>query len=389
MSERQGRQIYLLSAGHLLADINQGALPAILPFLISDYGYSYTSAASLVFALNFISSIVQPVFGALSDKIAKPWIMAGGVLLAATGLSVSGWISSYPLLFGCFVISGIGIAAFHPEAARYANMVSGQRKGTGLSIFSFGGNLGLAVGPILTMSLIMAFGLKGTSVLLPPSALMAVTLYVVISRFLRKESVSRPAKKTQAPTPGKDRWGAFALLCSILFCRSFIFHGMNVFLPLYLIKVFKQPETVSGSVLSMFLIVGAVSSLIGGRMADRFGFQRVIRFGCCAVLPLAWCFSLTDNAALAIFLLIPLAFAMFIPFSSLVVTGQRYLPNRIGFASGITLGVSISVGGIAAPILGRIADIYGLHQVMLTVAAVGVLPAALSFVLPKSRAAGA
>ena len=111
MKERNSRYIYLLSAGHLFTDMNQGALPAIFPFFIAEYGFSHTRAASLVFALNLVSSIVQPVFGILSDKISKPWIMAGGALLAGSGLAAAGFISSYPLLFASVMISGIAAPA--------------------------------------------------------------------------------------------------------------------------------------------------------------------------------------------------------------------------------------------------------------------------------------
>ncbi|MDR2744848.1 MAG: MFS transporter [Desulfovibrio sp.] len=388
MKERNSRYIYLLSAGHLLTDMNQGALPAILPFFIAEYGFNYTTAASLVFALNLVSSVVQPVFGAFSDKISKPWIMAVGVLLAGTGLAVAGCVTSYPLLFVSVMISGIGIAAYHPEAARYANMVSGRKKGTGVSIFSFGGNLGFALGPIITMWLILSFGLKGTSVLFPPAVIMAFALYAAMNRYQRNETITLAARNTQNDTQEKDRWGAFALLCVLLFSRSFIFYGMNTFLPLYWINVFKQPEHVAGSALSLFLGVGAISTLIGGRMADRFGFQKTIRVGFFLLLPLLCLFIFADNVVWATLLLIPIGLALYVPFSPMVVMGQKYLPNRIGLASGVTLGLAVSVGGIAAPVLGKVADAHGLHPVMYTVAATALLPAILSFALPKLKTTG-
>jgi FSR family fosmidomycin resistance protein-like MFS transporter len=386
MKKCSSRYIYLLSAGHLLTDMNQGALPAILPFFITVYGFNYTKAASLVFALNLISSVVQPVFGALSDKIRKPWIMAAGVLMAGTGLAAFGCLTSYPFLFVSAMISGIGIAAYHPEAARYANIVSGQKKGTGVSTFSFGGNLGFALGPIVAMSLILNFGLKGLSVIFLPAMIMAFVLYAEMGRYQRKEKTAFDAQKTQNSSKEKDRWGAFCFLCVLLFSRSFIFYGLNTFLPLYWINVFKQPEHVAGTALSLLLIVGAISTLIGGRMADRFGFHIMIRTGFFFLLPLLVFFIFADNVVWATLLLIPIGMALYIPLSPMVVMGQKYLPNRIGLASGVTLGLAVSVGGIAAPVLGRVADLHGLHSVMYTVAAIALLPAIVSFALPKLKA---
>jgi FSR family fosmidomycin resistance protein-like MFS transporter len=386
MKEWNSRYIWLLSAGHLFTDMNQGALPAILPFFIAEYGFSYTTAASLVFALNLVSSVVQPAFGVLSDKIDKPWIMAGGVLLAGSGLAAAGFISSYPLLFVSFMISGIGIAAFHPDAARYANKVSGRKKGTGLSIFSFGGNLGFALGPVIVMWLLLSFGLKGISALFLPAVIMAFTLYVVMNRRRQCEASASAVRKTQsAIREKKDHWKAFALLCVLVFSRSFIFYGLITFLPLYWIHVFKQSEPVAGMALSLLLAAGAVSTLIGGRMADRFGFHKVIRCGFFFLLPLLCLFIFADNVTYATLLLIPIGVALYVQFSPMVVMGQKYLPNRIGLASGVTLGLAISVGGIAAPVLGKVADMHGLHPVMCIVAAVALLPAILSFALPEPK----
>ncbi|MDR1686692.1 MAG: MFS transporter [Desulfovibrio sp.] len=389
MKERNSPYIYLLSAGHLFTDMNQGALPAILPFFIAEYGFSYTTAASLVFALTLVSSVIQPAFGALADKISKPWIMAVGALSAVCGPVAAGFVTSYPLLFVAFMISGIGIAAYHPEAARYANKVSGKKKGTGLSIFSFGGNLGFALGPVTAMWLILSFGLKGMSALLLPAVITFFALYTAMNRYSRNEAEAVAAGKIQSNTQEKDRWGAFTLLCALVFSRSFIFHGMNTFLPLYWINVLKQSEHVAGMTLSLLLGVGAIGTLLGGRMADRFGFHRIIRIGFLFLLPLLCLFIFADNVVWATLLLIPIGLALYVPFSPAVVMGQKYLPNRIGLASGVTLGLAVSVGGIAAPILGSVADVHGLQPVMYIVAGVAVLPAILSFTLPKLKTTGA
>ena len=385
MKERISPYIYLLCAGHLFTDLNQGVLPVIIPFFITKYGLNYTTAASLVFALNLVSSAVQPVFGVLADRISKPWIMSAGVLLAGCGMAATGILTSYTAIFVAVMISGLGIAAFHPEAARYANKVSGQKKGTGVSIFSFGGNIGFALGPIIAVWLVLTFGLKGVTALFIPVTIIALVLLVAMNRYHRSEELARASGSLQRETPGSDRWGAFSLLCALLFSRSIIFFGLNTFLPLYWIHVFKQSETTASTALAILLTVGAVTTLIAGRMADRFGFRKLIRGGFLFLLPLLGIFAFTTNVAVATLLLVFIGIALYAPFSPMVVMGQKYLPNRIGLASGVTLGLTITVGGLAAPFLGWIADLYGLLSVMYTLAACAVLPAFLALALPKSH----
>lgn len=385
MKERISPYTYLLCAGHLLTDVPQGALPVIIPFMITEYGFSYTAAASLVFALNLVSSVVQPVFGVLADKAGKPWILSAGILLAGGGMAASGVLTNYTAIFFAVMVSGIGIAAFHPEAARYANKVAGRRKGAAISIFSFGGTAGIALGPIIATWLIASFGIKGLTALLIPVALIAPVLLVAMNRCRRSAEEARTSGLQPRETPGTDRWGAFSLLCVLLFSRSVIFYGLTTFCPLYWIHVFKQSASTASTVLSIMIAVGAVSTLIGGRMADRFGFHKLILGGFLCLLPLLGIFACTTNVATATWVLILIGFTLYVPMSPMIVTGQKFLPNHIGLSSGVTIGLSVSVGGIAAPLLGRVADIYGLSPVMYILAAVAVLPAGLAFALPKPQ----
>lgn len=128
------RKVGLLSLGHLFTDINQGAIPALLPFFIIEYHLSYAAAASVVFAANIASSLIQPLFGILTDRMSRPWLMPVGILLAGAGIGFSGWTDSYSLILVMVAISGIGVAAFHPEAAKMANRLSQHSQATGLSI---------------------------------------------------------------------------------------------------------------------------------------------------------------------------------------------------------------------------------------------------------------
>ena len=379
------RYVMLLSAGHLFTDLNQGALPAILPFLIMEYNLSYAAAAGLVFAASFVSSIVQPLFGYFADKISKPWIMPAGILLAGAGLAITGFLSNYWALFAAITISGIGIAAFHPEGARIANRVSGKKKGTGISIFSVGGNAGFALGPIIATASLLFWGLKGTLVLIVPAAIMAAILASQAGKLQELQIPVKKAGDVHGKTE-KDEWVPFSRLTVVILCRSIIFYGLNTFLPLYWINILQQSQAVGGTALTILFTVGAVSTLLGGQLADRFGYNRIIRIGFAALLPLLVVFTVVHDVALATVLLVPLGAALFVPNSPMVVLGQKYLPNRLGLASGVTLGLAVSVGGITTPVLGRFADIYGLPSAMHLISYVSILTAIVAFTLPAPGA---
>src|SRR5437016_2477455 len=167
------RLLGLLALGHLVVDINNGAIPALLPFLKSALSLSYTSAAVVVLMSTITSSLIQPVFGYLADKSARRWLLPSSVFLSAVGIAFTGLSSTYAVVLVLVVISGVGVASWHPEGYRTATQVAGKRKATGVSIFSTGGNIGIALGPPIVTALIAAFGLHGTTGLLIPGAVVA------------------------------------------------------------------------------------------------------------------------------------------------------------------------------------------------------------------------
>jgi FSR family fosmidomycin resistance protein-like MFS transporter len=174
----------VLAVGHLCNDLYQGAVPALLPFLVAARGLSYTAAAGLVLAATVISSLVQPALGHYSDRRPLPWLLPAGVLVGALGLALAGLAPWYPLLCGGIILSGLGVAAFHPDAARLANHVSGQRRATGMSLFAVAGNAGFALGPLAVTPLVLRFGLPGVGFLLAPAALLALLLAAELPRLM-------------------------------------------------------------------------------------------------------------------------------------------------------------------------------------------------------------
>lgn len=350
------KKILTISLGHLSCDINGGALPTLLPFLAAMHNFSYQTSGGLMFAYSVSSSIVQPVFGLLSDKVRKPVFVPLGVLLASLGIGLSGWLDSYWAIFAVLVLSGVGGALFHPEGARYANRVAGEQKGMALSIFSVGGNSGFVLGPLLLAAATWMFGLRGTLLFTLVGIVMAAVLFRLLVLAPQPESL-RPAVMSE--NAGENDWKAFGVLVFVIMSRSILFLGLNSYIPLYWTDVFMVSEKEAALVLAFFCGVGVTSNVLGGMLADRTGYSRVIRLAYALCLPALLLFPWAGSPWLAGLLLVPLAVGLFAPFSAMVVLGQKYLARNMGFASGVTLGLALSVGGMVTPLLGRIADTSG------------------------------
>ena len=381
------KALYFLSMGHLCCDINTGALPALLPFFVSLYGMDYKLAAGLMFAASFLSSLIQPLFGYLADRVTRPWFMAAGVLVSGVALGVTGILGSYPLIFAAVTCMGIGNAVFHPEAARLVNQISGQRKAFGMSIFSVGGNGGFCLGPILAVAVVSLFGLSGTILFGGLAVIMSAALFVMVPRIKVRAEKGKPLLRSNGNKAGleaaRNDWSSFSRLSIVIVLRSIAYSALQSFLPLYCVYVLGQTNATGSFTLTILAVMGVLTTWLGGLWADRIGNVRVIRYCMLLAVVLLAVLATVSNMVWFYALLIPLGFTLFASSSPSIVLGQTYLAKNIGFASGITMGIGFSVGGAVAPLLGWIGDLYGLPMILKIVVVVAALGAAAACLLKE------
>jgi MFS transporter, FSR family, fosmidomycin resistance protein len=378
----------ILAIAHVTDDYNQSFIPALLPFLIAARGLSHTEAGSLVLAQAISSSVIQPVIGHIADRRSMPWLIALGLFLAGGGVALVGVVQPLPLLWLCALISGVGVAIFHPEAARFANYVAGSKKATGMRWFAAGGNVGFAVGPIFATVVIAAWGLHGTLAAVVPVAILAA----VVLTEVRRLRTFVPAHATSRTGQGTDDWASFSKLAAFVIVRAMAYFGFVAFVPLYVVEVLHASPSVGDALLTAFLVAGVLGTLSGGPIADRFGRRAVLVWSTllAAIVTAVLVATTHDgNLALAIPLLIVTGFVFVASQSAYVVLGQEFLPNRMGLASGVTLGLAVSLGGAFSPVMGAIADAHGVSATILTSGALSVVGALIALTLPgeKRRAA--
>jgi FSR family fosmidomycin resistance protein-like MFS transporter len=250
-----------------------------------------------------------------------------------------------------------------------------------MSLFAIGGQLGYAIGPLIATAAMLLWGLRGSISLVVPTAIVAgLVMYSLpsISGSGRAEGTGRHPQKAKE---GHDAWVPFAFLSAALLCRSIIFYGLNTFLPLFWINVLHQSKAAGGTALTVLMAASIGGNLLGGRLADRFGYRIVALAGFVFLMIMLPVFAFADSPGKALLLLIPTGIALSMPTSPLVVMGQGCLPNRVGLASGVTLGLAFSFGGIMMPALGWIADHHGLRTAIWVIALLPILCTGLTLAL--------
>ena len=239
-----------------------------------------------------------------------------------------------------------------------------------MSFFAVGGNLGFAIGPAIATPLQLKFGLRGTVLLVLPALAMAL---VLLRTGSAAASTSQAIHPPNASASEPDQWWAFLRLSAPVICRAIVFYGLNTFIPLYWIQSYGASKGGGATALTLMLSAGVVGTLLGGWLADRFGRRVVVLVSMLALVPLLWEFVATPSRTLALVLLVPIGLALYAPFSVMTVMGQEYLPGRVGTASGLTIGLAVTLGGLAAPLLGWVADLHGVRAALSTLVAVPVV----------------
>ena len=374
------RPLSLLSIGHLVVDVTAGAVPAALPFLQREFGLSYLMVAFVATTYQVTSSIAQPIFGTYSDAGARRYLIPLGVLLAACGFAALGNAPSYALMLVAIAVTGIGSAIFHPEATKSARFVSGPMRATGMSFFTIGGNIGVALGPLVFTLLVDWGGLHATAAYAIAGIIAALGVAVIGPSISRAETAQSGGPR---PTSADSDKRAMAMLVVVVATRSIIYSGILVFVPLYAVNVLHHAPSQNGPLLFAILAAGAVATIAGAAIGDRVGHKQTMTISFAFVPPLLALYLVTPGLIGVVALVLVGAFLIGTT-TITVVMAHEFMPHRIALASALVIGFTSGIGGVAVAGLGHVADVAGLPAVLWSLVGVSVVGTALTMLMPAS-----
>jgi len=366
---------------HTTVDMHTGSLVVLLPLLLASFDLSYASAAAIITANNLAIAVAQPLFGIFGDRRALTWLVPVGCALAGLAMVSVLFVPSYAFVLPVVMLSGLGAAAFHPEALSRIRAVSGARAASGASVFFAGGNIGFALGPTLATFLTVRFGRPGVLVLLVPTVL---ALGVLGSRWRVLGHVQPKARRVASATPGGRRGtaSAVAFLMALIILRSTTTGGLQTFMPLYFQETGALPPQGAALLVTILLISGVLGTLLGGTLAERFG-RKALLLGSMAVAAVGLYAFLHGSGFMRIAALCVSGISINSAWPVLVVMIQESMPGQVGLASGLSLGTAYGAMGLGIAALGRVADAYGLTLTMNVITLLPILVLLLTFFLPE------
>ena len=369
---------------HCINDFGQGSLAALIPFFIANFGLNYYQSASIIFCNTVVASVAQPILGYVADRWRVPWFIPVGFTVTLVSISAIALATSYEMILALSLIAGIGAALFHPEAALLVNRTQSNELGNAMGRFAVGGSAGFALGPLLAGG-VYVFGGQFLW-LFTVIALIGVLLYVyAFTGSTDTDAIGESKSSAKSTNSGTNDWVSFGKLFFVIASRSILFSVLSIFIPILYITVINGEASASSLALTLYFAMGAVLTYMGGALSDKLGFLKTVRLGNLIFLPSVLVFIFVPNIWGFFGAMIPMAFGVFSQYGPITVLGQKYLAKNAGFASGITLGLGITLGGLVAPYVGHLADIYDVQTALMTLIPVGAVGLLMSFWLKEPK----
>ena len=369
---------------HCINDFGQGSLAALIPFFIANFGLNYYQSASIIFCNTIVASVAQPILGYVADRWRVPWFIPVGFSITLVSISAIALATSYEMILTLSLIAGLGAALFHPEAALLVNRMQSNELGNAMGRFAVGGSAGFAMGPLLAGG-VYVFGAHFLWVF-TAIALLGVLLYLyAFTGSTDADAVGESKSSAKSTNSGTNDWVSFGKLFFVIASRSILFSVLSIFIPILYITVINGEASASSLALTMYFAMGAVLTYMGGALSDKLGFLKTVRLGNLIFLPSVLVFIFAPNIWGFFGAMIPMAFGVFSQYGPITVLGQKYLAKNAGFASGITLGLGITLGGLVAPYVGHLADIYDVQTALMTLIPVGLMGLLMSLWLKEPK----
>jgi len=354
-----------ISFAHFLNDTIQSVIIAIYPLLKGNFNLSFAQIGLITLTYQITASLLQPLIGLYTDKHPKPYSLPVGMGFTLAGLLLMSQAPNFGVLLVAAALVGTGSSVFHPESSRVARLASGGRHGLAQSIFQVGGNAGSAMGPLLAALLVIPHG-QGSLAWFSLAALVAIlVLWQVGGWYKQKIEVARraPPKAVKVSTlPRRTVMIAVTVLGALMFSKFFYLASISSYYTFYLMDKFGLSTQAAQLHLFVFLFAVAAGTLLGGPIGDRIGRKQVIWVSILGAAPFTLALPYV-GLTLTTVLSFVIGFILASAFSAILVFAQELMPGKVGTVSGLFFGLAFGMGGIAAAVLGVVADAEGIEFV--------------------------
>ena len=378
----QKPRLLLVTLSHFCVDSYATLLAPLLPLLRANLELSLAQTGFLGTIVS-ICNISQPLMGIWADRMARRWLVVGGLALTTIFAPLMGIATNYLSLVGILAMGGIGVAAFHPQVFSLAGELSAPHRSFGLALFIFGGTLGLGLAPLWAPTYTNYFGLEA----LPYVSIPGLLFLLLLLRFIPLDNPNFADGQSNAQWRNLGHQaGPLCLITVIVILRSVTGLGFGVFLALLAQE--RGLSLVDGGIpLGIYNIAGVVGALAVGYLADRIDPKPLVWGSLLLSVPPLYAFIFANGALVSNVLLFVGGGLLMSSNSIMITLAQELSPENSGLASSLPLGFSWGLASLTLPVIGYFGDQIGVAETLKYLALLPILTAGLAFFLPSRPSA--
>ena len=372
--------IFILTLVHFTGDFYSSFFTPLLPAFVDKFNLSLTQVGLLTGITRLLAFIVQPAVGYMADRYETRTFVLTGLFFALFFIPFSGIASNFSTLLLVLCLGSLGSSMFHPATTGMVPLYAGSRSGFSLSIFNTGGTLAFALGPVFITWYVAKFGLEK----MPYTIVLGAIVFIFCIRYLPlpvSENLSHLGFFGSMKEMLGKVYKVIFLIWIVMVIRAITSQTFMTFMPIYLIKTGHTLVSV-GFIVSLFTLGGTLSGLLAGWMSDKTDFKKLF-----------FIFHILMTPAMLLFLYLPGHFvyigtflAGFMALASLplgVGMAQKLAPKSRSMVSSLMMGFAYGLGGAVSPVVGKLADIYGLESVLFYSAFVPLISLIFILKFPK------
>jgi FSR family fosmidomycin resistance protein-like MFS transporter len=372
--------VFIITLVHFTGDFYSSFFAPLLPAFVDKLGLTLTQVGLLTGLVRLLAFMIQPVVGYLSDRYESRWFVFTGLFLAFFCIPFSGIAPNFYMLLLILCLGSFGSSMFHPATTGMVPLYSGNRTGFCLSIYNTGGTLAFALGPVFITWYVAHWGLEA----MPWTGVLGLVAFLFCLKYLprpRSENLSHLGFFKSLKTTLGPVYKVIFLIWLVMFLRAVTGQAFMTFMPIFLVDA-GHPLPSVGLIVAFFIVAGTLSGLLSGYMADRTGFRKIFFIAYLFMAP-----------ALMLYLYLPgpwvfmgafvAGFFVLAPLPLGVVMAQKLVPRSRAMVSSLMMGLAYGLGGAVSPLVGGLADVYGIETVLFVTAFIPVICLVFIARLPK------
>lgn len=370
----QRRALFGLSFGHFSVDLYAALLVPLYPLITTKLGINIALISFIIAFGHLMSSVMQPIFGFVSDKLKNRIFMVWGLVLPSFCIPLTITSKTVAVFVILLLLGMLGNACFHPQVSALVKDFNKNNPNlsSAMGLFLGLGSIGYALGPYVSTLIVNAFSENALLFMIIPGVFCSIFIYFFVPKMPPKDCYIRENFFFIMKEILKNKVCMYLMIVSIV--KSAVSISFGTYIP-FLLQDSGFSLTQTGFIVTLFFISGGIGTILSSKIERYINANGVIVLSFLTILPLilTFLYVLNINRYLAVILFILTGFFILLSVGIILVYAQKAMPKYTGVISGVMQGFSWGLGALFLAPMGIIGQNYGVENVLVLMATIAFI----------------